>query len=251
MSLILIVVFGGDRRCHRAPWRPMIASSPCRRRRTSSGATPRRELRWSAARSSRTLRTCSPLASGRSARRRTVTGRRPGPTSLPRSASTSDISSAHIRCTARRWLYGALAIAARRCATSDADIIVANDPAAVLAIQTADCVPLLIADRRTGAVAAAHAGWRGMAARVPVVAVHALASTFGSRPGDLVAAIGPSISGSCYEVGGEVRERFTTAGFPAPKLERWFSPAERPGHWLLRRLDLGARQLRRPAFQRT
>ncbi len=86
-----------------------------------------------------------------------------------------------------------------------ADILVSDDPATVLSIQTADCVPLLIADRRTGAVAAAHAGWRGLAARVPAVAVQALGKEFGSRPEDLVAAIGPSISGPRYEVGAEVR----------------------------------------------
>jgi YfiH family protein len=113
----------------------------------------------------------------------------------------------------------------------DADIIISDDPALVLAIQTADCAPLLVADCRIGVVAAAHAGWRGMAARVPEVTVQALATTFGSRPADLVAAIGPSISASCYEVGGEVRDRFTSAGFPAPQLERWFTPAQRPGHW--------------------
>ena len=86
------------------------------------------------------------------------------------------ISCASIRCTARRSSCGAPAI--RRAATRrspQADIIVTDDPAIALAIQTADCVPLLIADRRTGAVAAAHAGWRGLAARVPEVAVGALA----------------------------------------------------------------------------
>ena len=112
-----------------------------------------------------------------------------------------------------------------------ADILVSDDPARVLSIQTADCVPLLIADRSTGAVAAAHAGWRGLAARVPEVAVRALSQAFGSRPADLVAAIGPSISAPRYEVGDEVREHFTAAGhLPAP-LARWFVPAGRPDHW--------------------
>jgi YfiH family protein len=112
-----------------------------------------------------------------------------------------------------------------------ADVIVSDNPALALAIQTADCVPLLIADRRTGVVAAAHAGWRGMAGRVPEVAVQALAREFGSRPGDLVAAVGPSISASRYEVGADVRERFGDAGFPASQLEQWFADADRPEHW--------------------
>jgi YfiH family protein len=80
----------------------------------------------------------------------------------------------------------------------DADIVVSDDPSLVLAVQTADCVPLLIADRATGAVAAAHAGWRGLAAGVPGVTVAALAREFGSRPADLVAVVGPSICAARY-----------------------------------------------------
>lgn len=138
----------------------------------------------------------------------------------------------------------------------DADIIVSNDCAIALAIQTADCVPLLIADRvhgadragaTSGAVAAAHAGWRGLAARVPMVTVDALAHEFGARPADLVAAIGPSIGACCYEVGDDVRGRFESAGFSAEQLARWFaveprsssrnrsmpslSPQGRANHW--------------------
>ena len=114
---------------------------------------------------------------------------------------------------------------------ADADILISNDPAKVVSIQVADCVPLLFADRRTGAVAAAHAGWRGLAARVPQAAVLALGTGFGSRPVDLVAAIGPSISGPRYEVGDEVRTRFEQNGFSPAECDRWFAPATRPGHW--------------------
>jgi YfiH family protein len=112
----------------------------------------------------------------------------------------------------------------------DADIIISNDSDVALAIQTADCVPLLLADRRTGVVAAAHAGWRGLAARVPAVAVDALAREFGSRPEDLVAAAGPSISALRYEVGIEVRGSFEHAGCSTAQLARWFSPAARSEH---------------------
>jgi len=110
----------------------------------------------------------------------------------------------------------------------DADVIVSNDPAHAIAIHTADCVPLLVADRRTGAVAAAHAGWRGLAARVPEVAVQWLSQEFGSRPADLLAAVGPSIGACCYEVGRDVRAHFETAGFSRLRLERWFVSAPRP-----------------------
>jgi YfiH family protein len=113
----------------------------------------------------------------------------------------------------------------------DADIIVSNDPSLGLAIQTADCVPLLIADRRNGAVAAAHAGWRGLAAGVPGVAVRALADAFGSRPADLIAALGPSISAPNYEVDTVVRAAFDTAERSPAQLARWFINAERQGHW--------------------
>jgi YfiH family protein len=129
----------------------------------------------------------------------------------------------------------------------DADVIVSNDPTVAIAIQTADCVPILIADRRSGVVAAAHAGWRGLAAGVPRVAVDALAREFGSRPEDLVAAAGPSIGACCYEVGSEVRRRFEEAGWPEPTMSEWFfsrpqptraNPSmdgvrtdPRPGHW--------------------
>jgi YfiH family protein len=100
-----------------------------------------------------------------------------------------------------------------------------------LAIQTADCVPILIADRRTGVVAAAHAGWRGLAARVPYEAVQALAYRFDSAPADLIAALGPSISAERYEVGIDVREKFQSAGFTEAQLANWFADGVRPEHW--------------------
>jgi polyphenol oxidase len=109
-----------------------------------------------------------------------------------------------------------------------ADIVVTDDRRIAIAIQTADCVPLLIADRRSGAVAAAHAGWRGMAARVPQKAVAALQGEFGSDPADLIAAIGPSIGACCYEVGADVRDAFAAAGFEGDHMRPWFTDAPRP-----------------------
>ncbi len=134
-------------------------------------------------------------------------------------------------------VHGAAVVVRRRTdagdpdSVPDADVIVSDAPSLALAIQAADCVPLLMADRRTGAVAAAHAGWRGLGARVPAVAVRALTRAFGSRPADLVAAIGPSISAPRYEVGVDVRARFEDAGFAASQLTRWFADADRPEHW--------------------
>ena len=113
-------------------------------------------------------------------------------------------------------------------ALEQADIIVSDDPTLALTVQAADCVPLLIADRRTGVVAAAHAGWRGMAARVPEVAVQALARELGSGPADLVAVAGPSIGACCYEVGADVRDAFKRAGFADALLDSWFFAAPQP-----------------------
>lgn len=115
---------------------------------------------------------------------------------------------------------------------ADADILVSDDPTLALAIQTADCVPLLIADRRTGSVAAAHAGWRGLALSVPVVTVERLAREFGSRPADLFVAIGPAIGACCYEVGEDVRTRFREAAFAPAQMARWFmvNPRALPGN---------------------
>jgi YfiH family protein len=113
----------------------------------------------------------------------------------------------------------------------EADIIATDDPELAIAIQMADCTPILIADRVRGVVAAAHAGWRGLAGRVPDAAIAALERHWGSRPDDLVAAIGPSIGACCYEVGADVRIAFENAGFEANQIAGWFGPERRPRHW--------------------
>ena len=104
----------------------------------------------------------------------------------------------------------------------EADILVSDDPEVALAIQVADCVPLLMADRRSGAVAAVHAGWRGTVAGAGPAAVDALSREFGARPEDLLVAQGPSIGPCCYEVGGDLRGVFEESEFRA-HIDRWFS----------------------------
>src|SRR5579864_1580729 len=113
----------------------------------------------------------------------------------------------------------------------DADIVMTDDPSLALAVQTADCVALLIADRRGGAVAAVHAGWRGLAARAPAEAVETYGHVFDSAPADLIVAAGPSIGPAGYEVGHDVRERFVAAGFADRQINRWFTAGSRPDHW--------------------
>jgi YfiH family protein len=101
-----------------------------------------------------------------------------------------------------------------------ADIAVTANPSMALSVRAADCVPILLADRRSGAVAAVHAGWRGTAAGAAIVAVRALAGRFDTKPGDVIAAVGPSIGPCCYQVGLELIPRFDdhAAG-------HWFSHA--------------------------
>lgn len=94
----------------------------------------------------------------------------------------------------------------------------------VLAIQTADCVPVLFCTDDGRAVGAAHAGWRGLAAGV----IEATVASMSTAPGHVMAWIGPCIGGSSYEVGDEVRQAFLAGPTLA---DRAFSPT-RAGHWL-------------------
>jgi hypothetical protein len=108
----------------------------------------------------------------------------------------------------------------------EADIVISDDPGRVIAVQIADCVAMLLADRRTGAVGAAHAGWRGSAQGVARVAVAAMRAHFGTDPHDVVVAMGPSIGACCYEVGEEVRRAFEQADGHGTAVASWFSGSD-------------------------
>jgi len=88
------------------------------------------------------------------------------------------------------------------------DGLITNTPGLLLAVKTADCVPVLVADVAQQAVGAFHAGWRGTAARIVEKGVGEMRRQFGSRPGNLRVAIGPCIRRCCYSVGPEVRAEF-------------------------------------------
>ena len=91
-----------------------------------------------------------------------------------------------------------------------ADGHITTEPGLLLAIQTADCIPVLVADRRQRIVAAFHAGWRGTVKRIVESGIGRLRLLYGSRPQDLIAAIGPGAAACCYSVGEEVLSEFTS-----------------------------------------
>ena len=88
------------------------------------------------------------------------------------------------------------------------DGLVTDTPGLVIAVQTADCLPIILADRKRKAIGVFHAGWRGTVKRIVEKGVGEMRKHFGSDPQNLVAAIGPGVQGCCYEVGDEVRRKF-------------------------------------------
>lgn len=144
-----------------------------------------------------------------------------------------------------RQVHGCTTVAAESqppAPAPEADGVMTDEHGVALVVQVADCVPLLMADPRTRAIAAVHAGWRGTAANIAAAAVRRLQQQYGSRPEDLIAAIGPSIGACCYQVGLEVRDAFSSNGSspssasapsfpscppgPSPDLDvdAWFTP---------------------------
>ena len=111
----------------------------------------------------------------------------------------------------------------------EADAIVSNLQGILAGAKTADCVPVLIGDKVTGAFAAIHAGWRGTVRSIVAKAVERMVEEFGSDPKDLVAAIGPAACGRNYEIGQDVIDEFA-ANFT--NSDKYFSPT-RDGHALV------------------
>jgi YfiH family protein len=107
-----------------------------------------------------------------------------------------------------------------------ADAMTTSRPGVALGILTADCAPVLFADRRARVIAAAHAGWRGALDGVVEAAFDAMAA-LGATAGETVAAVGPCIGQASYEVGPEFREAFVTAHADNAG---YFVPSTRPGH---------------------
>jgi YfiH family protein len=112
----------------------------------------------------------------------------------------------------------------------ECDGIITNQPGVMIGVCVADCAPVLLLDPVNRAAAALHAGWKGTAGGIAAKGVEALASLFGSKPEQLLAAVGPAIGRCCYEVDAPVRDEFTRGG------GRWEEFADKAGDkW---RLDL-------------
>jgi hypothetical protein len=105
----------------------------------------------------------------------------------------------------------------------EGDGLLAGNTGVLVGVRTADCLPLLLVDRRSRAVAAVHAGWRGSALAIAARAVEKLTREMGARPEDLEAVIGPGIGVCCYEVGEDVAGRFA-ARFDSVVAERGGRP---------------------------
>jgi YfiH family protein len=112
-----------------------------------------------------------------------------------------------------------------------ADALVTASPGVVLAILTADCVPIVLHDPVAGVLACVHAGWRGTVAGVTAAALAAMQG-LGARPSDVVAGIGPAVGADRYQVGPDVHEPVTRSFGPAAAEFIRPDPSA-PGRWLL------------------
>ena len=126
----------------------------------------------------------------------------------------SDVPAMFAQLATLKQIHSAVCVAAqgRSGVLGQGDALLENTPGSIVAVKTADCIPLLLVDDEHRAVAAVHAGWRGTADGIARRAVEAMTARFGAKPGALLAAIGPGIGNCCFEVGPEVAARFGREG---------------------------------------
>lgn len=98
------------------------------------------------------------------------------------------------------------------------DAFVCDIPGIAIGVRTADCVPVLLYDAVLRVVAAVHSGWKGTVLKISQVTIDLMETQFGSHPADLRAVIGPAIGPDSFQVGAEVVEKFSEAGFPMPDI---------------------------------
>ncbi len=93
----------------------------------------------------------------------------------------------------------------------ESDALISNEPGTALVVFAADCTPILLHDPVTGAVGAAHAGWRGTAGKIAAITAQAMIREFGCDPKNICAAIGPNIAQCCFETDADVPEAMLAA----------------------------------------
>lgn len=125
-------------------------------------------------------------------------------------------------------------------ACPECDALITDDPGTALVIFTADCTPVLLWDPVTGAVGAAHAGWRGTAAGIAGKTARAMAEAFGCDPADLRAAIGPNIGPCCFATDADVPQAM--AASYGREAEKWVD--FRGGKYYVNLKELNAHSLR-------
>ncbi|MEE9912227.1 MAG: peptidoglycan editing factor PgeF [Deltaproteobacteria bacterium] len=123
--------------------------------------------------------------------------------------------------------------------TLNYDAIVTNRTNLAICIKTADCVPVFIVDRIKKIIAAVHAGWRGSALGITAKVVRLMQNQYGSKPQDLLAAIGPSIGRCCYEVDAPAADAFRQQ----KNAEDFLFPGKRKDRWMLDLVEANRRQL--------
>ena len=126
----------------------------------------------------------------------------------------ADVPALYRHLALLKQIHSAECVAAegRTGVVATADAVLESHPGSVVAVRTADCIPILLIDERHQAVAAVHAGWRGTVAEIAKHAIAAMRERFGTEAADLHAAIGPGIGKCCYEVGPEVAQHFGEQG---------------------------------------
>lgn len=128
--------------------------------------------------------------------------------------------------------FFAFSAAEQQAALEGVDALITDQTRLCIGVSTADCVPVLLADKDQRVVAAIHAGWRGTQAGIAANAVETMCRTFNLRAADLRAVIGPSISMQAFEVGQEVYDAFAATGqFPMSQIARRYPSKEGAEKW--------------------
>ncbi len=120
------------------------------------------------------------------------------------------------------------------------DGMITSVPGICIAVEAADCVPILLYDSKEHVVAAVHAGWKGTISQIAAKAVENLIHCYGSKPADIFAGIGPSIGPCCYEVGQDVYNEYRYTGFSKKDI---IIPAQQQGKFFFNLWQANKNQL--------